>query len=152
AFLGECFDLLVEAPGDGRAEAAHVGARLVAVHFTNAATAARTLQVLGAELPAFRDTGATGLVELLGALAAGYAGSRREQTLDEQEVIQQAVLQARDAAEEKLRASEARSRTVFTASALGIAVATLDGEIEEVNASMNRIFRASGDDLVGRSI
>lgn len=151
-FLGECFDLLVDAPGDGRVEAVDVGARLVAVHFTNATAVEGTLRVLGAELPAFRAVEPADLVGLLGAVGAGYAGALREQTLDEQEVIQQAVLHARDAAEEKLRASEARSRTVFTASALGIAVARLVGEIDEVNASMNRIFRSSGDDLVGRSI
>ncbi|MBE9373361.1 EAL domain-containing protein [Saccharopolyspora sp. HNM0983] len=151
-FLDECLGALLDAPGDTRAAAERIGARLVDVHFTNAAVLARTLQVLGAELPGFRTLPPGELLELLGAVAAGYAGALREQTLDQQEVIQQAVLHARDAAEEALRASEARSRAVFASSALGIAVAGLDGRIDEVNASMNRIFRSTGQDLVGQSI
>ncbi|MFR9731869.1 putative bifunctional diguanylate cyclase/phosphodiesterase [Saccharopolyspora sp. MS10] len=133
---------------------AELGEQLVRVHFTSPAALDRTLWMLGAELPRLRP-GATrpdALVALLGAVAAGYAGQLREQTLDEQEVVKRAVLQARDAAEEALRASEASFRAVFTSSPLGIAIVTLDGSIEEVNAPMEAIFEPVCQDLVGRSV
>ncbi|MCX2730771.1 diguanylate cyclase [Saccharopolyspora sp. NFXS83] len=134
--------------------AAELGERLVRIHFTSPAALDRTLWMLGAELPELRaaETEHEASVVVLGSVAAGYAGQLREQTLDEQEVIKRAVLQARDAAEEALRASEASFRAVFTSSALGIAIVTLDGTIEEVNAPMEGIFEPVCQDLVGRSV
>ncbi|GAA2802182.1 putative bifunctional diguanylate cyclase/phosphodiesterase [Saccharopolyspora taberi] len=130
-----------------------VGSGLVEVHFTHTDALARTLRLLAAELPRLLPGAAPArIAAVLGALAAGFAGKLRCRTLEQQEVIKQAVLRARDAAEEALRASEARSRAVFVSSALGIAIATLDGTIEEVNPSMERIFRCTGRRLVGDSM
>ncbi|MEV6226478.1 EAL domain-containing protein [Saccharopolyspora shandongensis] len=153
AFLGKCFDELLSALDGGGVEAARdVGERLVSAHLTNSMALARTLRHLAAELPQFREAEPGRLTAVLGELAAGYAGALRKQTLCEQEVIQRAVSEARDAAEEALRASEARSRAVFTASALGIAIVTLDGVIEETNPALTRIFRRQASELVGRSV
>lgn len=137
--------------------ATEVGARLVDEHFVDARALRGTLQLIATDLP-----GVAGLAEdevrssrlpaLLSALGSGYSGRLRVRILAEQEVILQAVLQARDEAEEAHRATEARFRAVFTSSALGIAIVSLDGTIENVNESMTRIFHTSRERLVGDTI
>ncbi|MDI2027516.1 diguanylate cyclase [Saccharopolyspora sp. TS4A08] len=152
AFLAKCFDDVLVACDGPLEPARQAGERLVRVHFTNPVVVHRTLNHLAAELPRYRDLDPAGLIDVLGAIGSGFAGALREQTLGEQEIIKQSVLDARDAAEEALRASEARSRAVFTSSALGIAIVTLDGIVDEINPSMARIFRLSEESLVGRTI
>ncbi|GAB3280111.1 putative bifunctional diguanylate cyclase/phosphodiesterase [Parasphingorhabdus pacifica] len=159
AFLTERFDELVGslfAEEFSGSAAARVGTEMVRAHFTGTAALQRTLFLLATELPPLLPVpigDVSGrLMAAIGELAAGFAGQLREQTLDQQEVIKQAVLQARDAAEEALRASEARLRAVFTSSALGIAIVNLDGLIEEVNAAMSQIFTTEGFDLVGNAV
>ncbi|GAA4618597.1 putative bifunctional diguanylate cyclase/phosphodiesterase [Saccharopolyspora hordei] len=147
--LGELLAALDSGPPDA---AADVGRHLVDVHLTNSQALARTLRHLATVLPTLREVDPVRLHEVLSELAAGYAGALREQTLTEQALIQRAVSAARDAAEEALRASEARSRAVVTSSALGIAVVRLDGVIEEVNTALRRIFRRGDDELLGRTI
>ncbi|MGW1681480.1 putative bifunctional diguanylate cyclase/phosphodiesterase [Saccharopolyspora sp. NPDC002376] len=152
-FLAKCLDDVLAALDGGPLESAvGVGRRLVDVHFTNAEALSGTLQHLATALPAVHGVDPARLVEVLSGLAAGYAGALREQTLGEQEVIQRAVSAARDAAEEALRASEARSRAVVTSSATGIAIVRLDGSIDETNAAMRRIFRRSDAELVDSTI
>ncbi|MER5394899.1 diguanylate cyclase, partial [Saccharopolyspora sp. NPDC002686] len=152
-FLAKCLDDVLAALDGGPLESAvDVGRRLVDVHFTNAEALSGTLQHLATALPAVRDVAPARLIEVLGELAAGYAGALREQTLGEQEVIQRAVTEARDTAEEALRASEARSRAVVASSATGIAIVRLDGSIDETNAAMRRIFRRSDAELLGSTI
>ena len=134
---------------------AELGSWLVRVHFTDPCALERTLRLLAAELPGLQadpDAWKERLPIVLGAVAAGYAGQLREQTLDEQEIIKRAVLQARDSAEEALRSSEATFRAVFTSSALGIAIVALDGTIEEVNSPMQGIFAQVCADPVGSSV
>ncbi|PFG95095.1 PAS domain S-box-containing protein/diguanylate cyclase (GGDEF)-like protein [Saccharopolyspora erythraea NRRL 2338] len=156
AFLADRLDELATAMtgGDASADlAAGVGERMVGIHLTNTTAVARTLRLLAAELPRLVAEAEPGRINaVLGALGAGYARRLRERTLAEQEVIKQAVLRARDAAEEALRASEARSRAVFVSSALGIAIAGLDGTIDEVNPSMEQIFDGVGTQLVGGTL
>ncbi|MFC7343688.1 putative bifunctional diguanylate cyclase/phosphodiesterase [Saccharopolyspora griseoalba] len=152
AFLAKCLDD-VRTACDGPLESARLaGERLVQVHFTSPVALQRTVTHLGTVLPRGARVGQQRLVEVLGAVASGFSGALREQTLDQQELIKKSVLDARSAAETALRSSEARSRAVFASSALGIAVVTLDGVIEEINPSMTRIFRRRTDELVGRTI
>lgn len=143
--------LLATLVGERPIEAAtEVGDRLVRLHFTRSLALSRSLEVLGNTLATFESVVGRARVDAtLGAFAAGYAGRLRELTLDQQETVKRAVLRARDQAEEALRVSEARSRTVFEASAVGIGIATLDGVLEEVNPALRRIFAAFADGLLG---
>ncbi len=109
AFLAKCFEDVLAACDGPLESARRVGARLVDVHFTNPVVVHKTLNHLASALPAHREVDQARLVDVLGAVGSGFAGALREQTLDEQEIIKQSVLDARDAAEEALRASEARS-------------------------------------------
>lgn len=168
-FLDECTGTLLDAltaEPFSTAPAAEVGSRLVAEHVVAPAALRGSLHLLATQLPELVDTsGPVGseddsdgphlgarLAATLSAMAGGFVGAVRSRTLDEQDVIQQAVLRARDAAEAALGASEARFRAVFASSALGIAIADLDGRIDDVNDSMATIFRTSRESLLGRSM
>ncbi|ASU79442.1 GGDEF domain-containing protein [Actinopolyspora erythraea] len=138
---------------------AEVGADLVGVHLVDPLALRRTLELLGSRLPGLaRELGrppaesAERTVGLLASLGEGFVGAVRRRVLADQDVIQRAVRQARDDAEEALRASEARFRAVFTSSALGIAIVGLDGLIQDVNDSMGTIFRTTCPELLGRHV
>ncbi len=132
------------------APAHEVGNGLVMAHFTGMVALRRTLRLVQEDLPKLVDGSAATdrVIAMSSALAAGFGEGLRERTLGEQEIIKDAVLRARDAAEEALRESEARFRAVFTSSALGIAIVSLDGRIEDVNASMRRIFHRTREELI----
>ncbi|MGH3685627.1 MAG: EAL domain-containing protein [Pseudonocardiaceae bacterium] len=97
--------------------ASDVGARLVAGGFTGTQSLPRTFEVLGRGLPA-ACSAAPGepppscgrIIELLGALAAGYTWALRDHVVHQQEEIKRALSLAWQDVERKLRASEARLR------------------------------------------
>ncbi len=157
AFLGECLHELVVSLVADRLDtrpATEVGARLVRRRFTQPEVLEGTFALFVTELPRVLSLPRIELLPrlsvVLGALAAGYAQQLRETTLDEQEVITQAVIRARESAEEALRASEARFRAVFTSSALGIAIADLDGNVLETNRALHGIVGATqGENVIG---
>ncbi|MEV1330068.1 bifunctional diguanylate cyclase/phosphodiesterase [Micromonospora costi] len=105
ALLAEPFDLR---PGH------RVGTELVANHIASAEGLGRTVEVV--QLRLVRDLGLVAddvedrMARLLAAVATGYARALRDRTLDEQESIRRAVMQARTEAERALRDSEARFR------------------------------------------
>jgi diguanylate cyclase (GGDEF)-like protein/PAS domain S-box-containing protein len=138
--------MLHAASADGDpATARAVGRWLVDTHFTNPAALERTIGVLGPALARIDpDRGATALA----ALAAGYSAALQERTRAEQERITTAAFAARAAAEQARWASEARFGVLFADAAIGIAIATADGEIVEVNRALCEMFgRAPGDIL-----
>jgi diguanylate cyclase (GGDEF)-like protein/PAS domain S-box-containing protein len=92
------------------------------------------------------------LVALRAAVAAGYADGLRDRTRVEQETISRAVLLARDHAERKLRSTEARFRAVFDTSAIGIAIAEIDGAITDANAALLEMLGCTLPELRGHSI
>lgn len=61
-----------------------------------------------------------------------------------------AEISERRSAEKALQQSEERFRSIFDASALGIKVLELDGEIIQTNAALQQILEYSADELVGR--
>ncbi|MHC1557921.1 putative bifunctional diguanylate cyclase/phosphodiesterase [Actinomycetospora sp. C-140] len=131
-------------PEDG----AEVGRRLVAAHFTGTATVERTLVMLAEQIPALYGAGTAPAVHAVtAALAAGYAATLRDRTLDEQEAIRRAVLVARHHTEQALHASEARFRAMFHEAAIGIGLGDMEGRILEVNPSMTRIFGHTAEEF-----
>ncbi len=142
---------LLSEPFDS-AEARAVGADLVAVDFTGAESLGGTVDVLGEDglrLLGIEDTPERRqrLSAIQGALCAGFVQAARKRTLDEQEAIRQAVLDARDSVEHALRTSESRFRAIFAEAVLGIGIADIDGRILEVNASLRRILGRPYDEL-----
>ncbi|OZM78182.1 GGDEF domain-containing protein [Pseudonocardia sp. MH-G8] len=159
-YLAGLTDRLVDAlaaPRHDPAPAHRIGVELVAAHFTGPETMRRSLTVLGEELPTLvadplppdlaRRLGST-----LGALAAGYAEALCERTLDEQEAIRRAMLAARRESEAKLATSESRLRAMFTEAAIGIGIADLEGNIQEVNPALVRMFGYPAQEFTQRNV
>ncbi|QGK71769.1 EAL domain-containing protein [Allosaccharopolyspora coralli] len=142
---------LVSEPFDSE-DARAVGADLVAVHFTGAESLAGTVDVLGEDalrLLGIEDTPEwrQRLSAIQGAVCAGFVQAARKRTLDEQEAIRQAVIDARDSVENALRTSESRFRAIFAEAVLGIGIADIGGRILEVNSSLRRILGRPYDEL-----
>ncbi|SFT77609.1 PAS domain S-box-containing protein/diguanylate cyclase (GGDEF) domain-containing protein [Actinopolyspora lacussalsi subsp. righensis] len=136
-----------------------LAADLVRVHLVDPLALRRTLELLGSRLPGLaRELGvvhgdtAERMNELLASFGEGFAAAAKRRVLADQDLVQRAVRDARDGAEEALRASEARFRAVFDSSALGIAIVGLDGLIQDVNDSMGVIFRTTGSELLGKDV
>ncbi len=122
-----------------------VGVDMVAAHFTGTETLSKTLELIAEGLPGLLgrapDVDITNrLAQLIGALAAGYAGALRERSLDEQDAVYRAGLRARRQAEQALAASEAKFRAMFTDAAIGIGIGDLEGNITEVNPALQQMF------------
>ncbi|MHA6624838.1 putative bifunctional diguanylate cyclase/phosphodiesterase [Pseudonocardia sichuanensis] len=159
-YLAGLTDRLVDVLDAARhdpARAHRIGVELVAAHFTGTETLSRSLAVLGEELPALvgdppppdlsRRLGST-----LGALAAGYAEALCERTVDEQEAIRRALLAARRESEARLATSESRLRAMFTEAAIGIGIGDLDGNIQEVNPALVRMFGYTAEEFTRRNV
>ncbi|MBV9012949.1 MAG: EAL domain-containing protein [Pseudonocardiales bacterium] len=137
-------------PGTGR----EVGQQLVTCYFTGEQSLSRTVEVLAGGLAANSELqsveGLAGKVtSLVGAVAAGYAAALRAQTLDQQEEVKQALLQACQDAERGWQVSEAKFRQLFTSSAVGIAISDLDDKLVETNQALRGIV---GDLAAGHSL
>jgi diguanylate cyclase (GGDEF)-like protein/PAS domain S-box-containing protein len=134
-----------------------VGERLVELNYTGSSTLYRTIQVLGAGLPAqpeligLDDLAAT-ILTALGGVSAGYAQAIRSHTLEQQESLNRALMQARQRAERHLKISEARFRGVFTSTAVGIAITDLDGNFIETNDALIEILGYRRDELTDRTL
>ncbi|SFE07314.1 PAS domain S-box-containing protein/diguanylate cyclase (GGDEF) domain-containing protein [Actinopolyspora alba] len=158
-FLEERTERLLRALAADSFDAGNVNelaADLVRVHLVDPLALRRTLELLGSRLPGLaRELGlvhgdtAERMNELLASFGEGFAAAVKRRVLADQDLVQRAVRDARDGAEEALRASEARFRAVFNSSALGIAIVGLDGLVQEVNESMGTIFRTDASELLG---
>jgi diguanylate cyclase (GGDEF)-like protein len=92
--------------------ASKVGTQLVASGFTGAQSLPQTFEVLGRTLP----TSCRQIIELLGALATGYAWALRDLVLNQQEEVRKALSLAWQNVERELRTSQAKSRETFDSS------------------------------------
>ena len=138
-----------------------IGAGLVAAHFTSTDTLGKTLaliidglpDLLRGASPPIPDTGiGARIARLAGDVAAGYASTLRERSLDEQDEIYRAALRARRQAEQALASSEARFRQVFYSSPVGVAISEPGGEIIQCNRSLEDILDYAPGELVGRDL
>ncbi len=137
--------------------ASQVGARLVAAGFTGTQSLPRTFEVLGTALPAamrgaVADASCSRIIELLGALASGYASALRSHILDQQEEVKRALSLAWQDVERELRASEAQFREVFDSSPVGIAISEPGGLIIQTNRSLEDILGYSPGELLGSDL
>jgi diguanylate cyclase (GGDEF)-like protein/PAS domain S-box-containing protein len=122
-----------------------VGVDMVSAHFTGTETLSKTLALIAEGLPGLLAAPpgidvAGRVAQLLGSMAAGYAGALRERSLDEQDAIYRAGLRARRQAEQALAASEAKFRAMFTGAAIGIGIADLEGNITDANPALQQMF------------
>jgi diguanylate cyclase (GGDEF)-like protein/PAS domain S-box-containing protein len=137
--------------------ASDVGARLVARGFTGAQSLSRTFEVLGDTLPAAARGAGTQpscaqIIQLLGALAAGYTWALRNLLYDQQEEVKRALSSAWQDLERHARVSEARFLEVFDFSPVGIAITEDDGRIIQTNRSLEKMLGYSGGELLGRQL
>ncbi|MEU5696120.1 diguanylate cyclase [Actinosynnema sp. NPDC020468] len=106
-------------------EANAVGEWLVSARFTGRACLRRTLEVLGAGLPALVPESADRVPVLLGALAAGYTEAMRREV---------------ESLREQVRDGESRFRSVFEAATVGVALFDADGRLVETNPALREAF------------
>ncbi len=138
--------------------ASDVGARLVAAGLTGEQSLSRTIGFLGRALPGVADSSAAAdpscarIIELLGALSAGYTWALRNRVFDQQEEIKRALSQAWQDVERDLRTSEARFREVFDSSPMGIAISAPGGRIVRTNPALEEILGHSPAELPGRQL
>ncbi|MGH3536536.1 MAG: diguanylate cyclase domain-containing protein, partial [Pseudonocardiaceae bacterium] len=159
-YLGDLAERLVAGLSGASVDtqaASDVGARLVAGGFTGAQSLSRTFEVLREALPAAaRGAGiqpsCDQIIQLLGALAAGYTWALRNLVCDQQEEVKRALSLAWQDLEGDLRVSEARFLEVFDFSPVGIAITEDDGRIIQANRSLEKILGYSRGELLGRQL
>ncbi|WP_327328576.1 EAL domain-containing protein [Streptomyces sp. NBC_01210] len=141
--------------------AQRVGAALVEAHCMDPEALSRTLGVVDAYLVLYCGAGdpeqpaeesRARCARLQHAVAAGFAHGLRERTLAEQEAIARSSLLARSDAVQALHATEARFRAVFEGAAIGIGIADLDGNVLEVNETLQRMFGGLEHHVRGRKV
>ena len=130
--------------------AIEVATELVTHDLTGSHGIGRSIEVLARglpRLPQLRDIDqrdAT-VLRLLAALSDGYAEALRRRTLEEQELVAQALLRAKVEA-------EGRFREVFLASTVGIAISTFDGIVVNANQALADLVDRPPAALIGASL
>ncbi|MGH3996019.1 MAG: diguanylate cyclase domain-containing protein, partial [Pseudonocardiaceae bacterium] len=127
--------------------AMEVAAELVTHDLTGSRSIGRSIEVLAhglPRLPELRDVNRrdAAVLRVLAALSDGYSEALRRRTLNEQELVAQALLQA------KLEA-ETRFREVFLASTVGIVISTFDGMVFNANHAFAEIVGRAPANLIG---
>lgn len=129
----------------GDADAAAVGAGMVAARLAGIEALRLAVELIGAELGAEPRVAA-----VQGALAAGYAQGLAELTRREHESVVRSVLDSGRDAETALRTSDAQFHAVFTQAGMGIAIADLDGTVSDANTALLEMSGHTLDELIGR--
>ena len=132
-----------------------VARKMVAAKFTGHETLQRSVEVLGTGLLGGGDPPDERLfkvVSLLGAMASSYSDAIRLWTLEQQEEVKRALLNATVRTEAELRATENRFREVFVSAATGIAITDLDGNYHQTNPGLADIVGSSQRELAKRTL
>lgn len=144
----------IAAPHSAEPAGIEVAAELVAHDLTGRRSIDRSIEILGDGLPRLAECQGVyqrdaAVLRVVGALANGYAEALRQRTFDEQELLNQALLRAKQDAERRLLVCQARFRGIFFRSAVGIAISDLDGALVDVNPAFADIVGRAPQDLVG---
>jgi PAS domain-containing protein len=132
---------------------AAIGARLVEMHCVGKASLQCTVDVLAAGLlaePELRrlDRLPERVAQLLGALASGFVEATRFSTLEQQDNLHRALLEAMWVSERRLQTSTVWLDEVLKCSPNGIAITDLDGRFVRVNPAFDGMLaRSAGDTL-----
>nr|WP_042195373.1 diguanylate cyclase [Kibdelosporangium sp. MJ126-NF4]CEL21971.1 Sensory box/GGDEF family protein [Kibdelosporangium sp. MJ126-NF4]CTQ92751.1 Sensory box/GGDEF family protein [Kibdelosporangium sp. MJ126-NF4] len=134
-----------------------VGSALVHNDFTGPESLQCTVEILAGALLIDSDNRgdrrlAEKVVALLSNLATGYSSAIRLRTLDQQEHIKQALLKSKREAERREVAANARFEEVFHASAIGMALTDMAGNLVQTNAALAHILESPGTELADRNI
>jgi len=135
-----------------------LGVEMIEAHFTGTQTLSKTLALIIEELPGLLVAARPGMntasrvAQLVGSMAAGYAGALCERGLDEHDAVYNAGLRAHRQAEQALAASEARFRAVFTEAGIGIGIADMENNITDVNPALQRMFGYTLEEFTQRNV
>lgn len=132
---------------------AAVGARLVEMHCVGKASLRCTIDVLAAALlaePELRrfERLPERVAQLVGALASGYVEATRYSTLEQQDNLHRALLEAMWLSERRLQTSNVWLDEVLNRAPSAIAITDLEGRFIRLNPAFEAIFaRVAGDTL-----
>nr|WP_277879915.1 EAL domain-containing protein [Streptomyces gobiensis] len=137
-----------------------VGAALVSAHCTSPDALTQVLGVVDAYLLLYcsdraalhPEEGRARCARLQHAISAGFARALQERTRTEQEALSRAALAAQAEIEKALHDSETRFRAVFEGATMGIGIASMDGTVLDVNASLARMFGGCEELLRSRKV
>ncbi|WP_242613336.1 putative bifunctional diguanylate cyclase/phosphodiesterase [Herbihabitans rhizosphaerae] len=137
--------------------AARVGAELVRMRCHGPGALGASINLLGDSLALAAGAPADSecrrrTAALQAAFATGFTEAMTDRILEQQEAIRQAAFDARDGAEAALRASEARFRAMFTESAIGIGLSSIEGTVIDANQAMADMFGYRRAEVRGKSI
>jgi PAS domain-containing protein len=127
---------------------ASVGAHLVELHCVGKASLQSTIDVLASALlsePELRtlDRLPERVAHVLGALSSGYVDAVRSSTLQQQDNLHRALLEAMWISEQKLKTSKSWLDAILACSPHGVAITDLNGTFIRANAAFDRILARS---------
>lgn len=147
--LHELLNVVAEALVEEPEVASLVGARLVEIHCVGAESLRASVDVL-ARFVVQEGADARRAALVIGAVSAAYTAAIQAFVLEQQESVSQALLRANRAVQLDLQASEERFEDIFTHSSTGIAMVSLDGELERANEALCNILRR--EDVAGMTL
>jgi PAS domain-containing protein len=129
---------------------AAVGARLVELHCVGKASLQCSIDVLAGALLAEPELNRFDklperVAHLLGALASGYVDATRMSTLEQQDNLHRALLEAMWVSERRLRTSNFWLDEIFALAPSGIAITDLTGRFTRTNAAFDELVTHSTD-------
>ncbi|WP_083267911.1 diguanylate cyclase domain-containing protein [Lentzea guizhouensis] len=147
--LHELLNVVADALTGDPKIAARVGTRLVEMHCVGADSLRKSVEIL-ARFVAHETKDMERGALVIGEMAAGYTDAMQALVLEQQESVSQALLRANRAVQLDLQASEERFEDIFAHSSTGIAIVSLDGELERANEALCTILRR--DDVDGMTL
>ncbi|WP_181775006.1 putative bifunctional diguanylate cyclase/phosphodiesterase [Amycolatopsis pittospori] len=139
------------------AQATEAGARLVALRCVGPDSLRRTMEVLGKGLlhePELRSVRSLPerVLQVLGALAAGYGEALRESIQRQQEDLSRTLVTLERETRRELVLTQARFEQLFSGSSTGVAVTRVDGRVQRVNPALADLLNRPVADVIGLNL